>query len=78
MRRRVLASLTERSRLAGLRYGSGAAAYIEVLDAERDRFAAEQALASARGALLANRVTLYAALGGGADLVEQNSGQARR
>ena len=78
VRRRVLASLTERSRLAGLRYGSGAAAYIEVLDAERDRFAAEQALASARGALLANRVTLYAALGGGADLVEQNSGQARR
>ena len=73
---RTLAALTERSRLANLRYGNGAAAYIEVLDAERDRFAAEQALVSARRALLSSRVALYAALGGGA-LPDSSSGQTR-
>jgi multidrug efflux system outer membrane protein len=78
VRRRVLAALTERSRLAGLRYGSGATAYIEVLDAERDRFTAEQALATARGALLASQVSVYAALGDGADPVEPHPDQTRR
>lgn len=62
---RSLAALTERSRLAQLRYANGAAAYLEVLDAERDRFAAEQALVVTRAARLSNQITLYAALGGG-------------
>ncbi len=57
-----------------MRYQNGAAAYLEVLDAERDRFAAEQALAQTRRALLGGAVNLYTALGGGnAD----NDGQMR-
>lgn len=62
----TLAAQTERARLAGLRYQNGAAPYLEVLDAERDRFAAEQALVQVRRALLSSMVNLYAALGGGA------------
>ena len=61
----TLAAQTERARLAGLRYQSGAAPYLEVLDAERDRFQAEQALVQARRVLLSSSVNLYAALGGG-------------
>ncbi|MFA7059659.1 MAG: TolC family protein, partial [Pedobacter sp.] len=65
----TLAAQTERAHLAGLRYQSGAAPYLEVLDAERDRFAAEQALVQVRRALLSSSVNLYAALGGGAALI---------
>lgn len=61
----TLAAQTERTRLAGLRYQNGAAPYLEVLDAERDRFMAEQALVQLRRALLTSHVNLYAALGGG-------------
>jgi multidrug efflux system outer membrane protein len=60
----TLAAQTERTRLAGLRYQNGAAPYLEVLDAERDRFAAEQALVQVRRALIGSSVNLYAALGG--------------
>jgi len=56
---------TERARLAGLRYENGAAAFLEVLDAERDLLAAQQQLVQTQGALLASRIALYAALGGG-------------
>ncbi len=62
----TLAAQTERTRLAGLRYRDGAAPYLEVLDAERDRFTAAQALVQSRRALLSGSVNLYAALGGGA------------
>ncbi|MGK2913780.1 MAG: hypothetical protein ACSLE5_04870 [Porticoccaceae bacterium] len=48
-----------------MRYRSGAAPYLEVLDAERDRFGVEQALVQTRRQLLASSVSLYAALGGG-------------
>ena len=61
----TLAAQTERARLAWLRYKNGAAPYLEVLDAERSRFIAEQALVQVRRALLASNVNLYAALGGG-------------
>jgi len=60
----TLTAQTERTRLAGLRYQNGAAPYLEVLDAERDRFLAQQALVQLRRALLASSVNLYAALGG--------------
>ncbi|MDQ0007897.1 NodT family efflux transporter outer membrane factor (OMF) lipoprotein [Luteibacter jiangsuensis] len=56
----------ERARLAQLRYDSGAAPYLEVLDAQRALLAAEQEWVQARRALLSSRVALYAALGGGA------------
>ncbi|HEY5512051.1 MAG TPA: efflux transporter outer membrane subunit, partial [Geomonas sp.] len=62
----TLAAQNDRAHLAKLRYDSGAAPYLEVLDAERDRFTAEQALVQTRRALLASSVSLYAALGGGA------------
>ena len=60
----TLAAQTERTRLVWLRYKNGAAPYLEVLDAERDRFTAEQALVQVRRALLSGSVSLYAALGG--------------
>lgn len=65
LQRDVLAAQTERSRLAELRYRRGAAPYLEVLDAQRDLFTAEQALVQARRQLLSAGVGLYAALGGG-------------
>jgi len=61
----TVAAQVERARLAGLRYERGVAPYLEFLDAERDRFVAEQALVQARRLLLSSSVTLYAALGGG-------------
>lgn len=70
-----LAIQTERARLSLLRYQSGAASYLEVLDAERDRFFAEQALVQTRRALLASSVNLYSALGGGAVPAADNTGQ---
>jgi len=58
------ALLTERARLARLRYDSGAARYLEVLDAERDLLATAQQSVQVRRAQLAADVALYAALGG--------------
>lgn len=65
--RRTLAALNERARLADLRYRAGASTYLEVLDAQRDLFTAEQALVETRRARLSSEVNLYAALGGGDD-----------
>ncbi|WP_079433715.1 efflux transporter outer membrane subunit [Zoogloea sp. LCSB751] len=56
---------SERARLAKLRYDSGAARYLEVLDAERELLVVEQQLVQTRRALLSAQVALYAALGGG-------------
>lgn len=56
---------SERARLARLRYDNGSAAYLEVLDAERDLLAAGQQLVQARSALLSSQIGLYLALGGG-------------
>jgi multidrug efflux system outer membrane protein len=55
--------------LARTRYLEGVVSYLEVLDAERNRFAAEQTLLQLRRAQVENLVALYIALGGGA--VEQ-------
>lgn len=65
VQRASLVTHTERTRLAQLRYQSGSASYLEVLDAERDRFISEQALVQTRRTLLASAINLYAALGGG-------------
>ena len=51
--------------LARTRYREGVVGYLEVLDAERNLFAAEQALLQVRRAEIANLVALYVALGGG-------------
>lgn len=61
---KTLASLAERSRLANLRYRTGSSTYLEVLEAQRDLFDAEQTLAQTRRARLSSEVNLYAALGG--------------
>lgn len=55
----------ERARLAQLRYDNGSAAYLEVLDAQRDLLDAEQQLIGTGRAVLSSRVSLYSALGGG-------------
>jgi len=47
------------------RYDNGIAIYLEVADAERNLFAAEQQLLALRSAELQNGVSLYVALGGG-------------
>ena len=54
------------ARVARLRYDQGLSIYLEVLDAERNLFAAEQQLLALRGAQLQSEVSLYVALGGGA------------
>ncbi len=61
-----LSTQRERAHLSQLRYDNGAAAYLDVLDAQRDLLAAEQQVVQTRRTLLSNQVSLYAALGGGA------------
>lgn len=63
---RGLTAARQIARLARLRYREGVASYLEVLDAERSLFAAEQLLIQLRRAQADNLVTLYIALGGGA------------
>jgi len=62
---RALAAQRDRAELATLRYRNGVAGYIEVLDAERELFAAEQVVVQTRRQQLSNAVALYVALGGG-------------
>jgi NodT family efflux transporter outer membrane factor (OMF) lipoprotein len=63
---RMARTQAERADLAQLRYDSGAAPYLEVLDAKRDLLTAQQQLVQVRRAWLSSQVALYAALGGGA------------
>ncbi|MCL2457425.1 MAG: efflux transporter outer membrane subunit [Desulfobulbus sp.] len=74
--RATQAAQDERARLARLRYDNGAAAFLEVLDAERDQLAVQQLLVQTRHALLASRVGLYAALGGGSRITKEQSENA--
>jgi len=55
----------QRLELTRRRYLAGTIGYLDVLDAERSLFAAEQNLVEARRARLENAVDLYRALGGG-------------
>jgi multidrug efflux system outer membrane protein len=61
----LVQAIRETYRLARLRYEKGIDSYLGVLDAQRSLFAAEQGLVALRLAALANRVRLYAVLGGG-------------
>lgn len=70
---REAAAQRERSELATLRYQNGVANYLEVLDAQRELFAAEQQVVSTRREQLANAVDLYVALGGGLDPADRGS-----
>lgn len=64
-RAELAATLRDQSRLSTLRYRGGVTSYLEVLDTERERLDAEQALADAYRAELTALVQLYIALGGG-------------
>lgn len=64
--RAVAAAEADRYALSDLRYKNGAASYLDLLDAQRSLFSAQQAAIQANLARLQNQVTLYRALGGGA------------
>jgi len=55
----------ESYRLAQARYEQGVSGYLDVLDARRNMYGAQQQLISRRLAMLQNYIALYAALGGG-------------
>ena len=55
----------DRFNLADLRYKNGAASYLDLLDAQRSLFQAQQAAISANLQRLQNQVALYRVLGGG-------------
>ncbi len=61
----VLNSETERLKLSEARYNNGIVSSLEVFDAQRQQFAAEQSLVDARLTRLINAVELYRSLGGG-------------
>ncbi len=65
LQRIALAAQEERARLSWLRYEDGSSPYLEVLDAERDKFSTEQSLVQTKLSLLSSNVNLYIALGGG-------------
>lgn len=54
-------------RLSNMRHERGSDTYLNVFDAQRSLYAAQQGLITIRLAKQANRVRLYAVLGGGAD-----------
>jgi multidrug efflux system outer membrane protein len=62
---RAVAALTHLADLARTRYANGVAEYLEVLDAERNLFSAQQSLIQLHRAEDQNLVSLYIALGGG-------------
>lgn len=63
--RAVQEAQAERLKLAELRYENGVASSLDVLDAQRELFSAQQALIQARLLRLTNAIDLYRALGGG-------------
>jgi multidrug efflux system outer membrane protein len=63
--RGIVEAQAERLRLADLRYQGGVASSLEVLDAQRELFSAQQTLVQTRLLRLTNAVDLYRALGGG-------------
>jgi len=54
-----------RFKLSDLRYRNGVASYLDLLDAQRSLFTAQQAVVQVRLAQLQNQVNLYKTLGGG-------------
>jgi multidrug efflux system outer membrane protein len=63
----LVAATTKTYRLSTLRYEKGIDIYLNVLDAQRSLYTAQQGLIAIRLAKLANQVRLYAVLGGGGD-----------
>ena len=67
----VRTSQAARLELAQARYKNGIANYLEVLDAERELFTAEQQLLQAKLLKITNTVDLYRSLGGGLNEVSK-------
>ncbi|AOE49062.1 efflux transporter outer membrane subunit [Kangiella sediminilitoris] len=63
--RSLVKAQSKRLKLAEAKYKAGLASYLEVLNAQQDKFTAEQALLETERAQLANVISLYKALGGG-------------
>jgi len=61
----LVAATADTFRLSDIRFRQGAQSYLEVLDAQREMYAAQQALIGVRLTRLSNQVSLYKALGGG-------------
>jgi multidrug efflux system outer membrane protein len=61
----LVAATADTFRLSEIRFRQGAQSYLEVLDAQREMYAAQQALIGVRLTRLSNQVSLYKALGGG-------------
>ena len=61
----LVEAVSETYRLSRSRYEKGIDSYLSVLDAQRSLYGAQQGLVSLRLAKVANRVQLYAVLGGG-------------
>ncbi len=61
----VAAAETDRFNLSDLRYRNGTASYLDLLDAQRSLFTAQQQAIQANLLRLQNQVTLYRVLGGG-------------
>ncbi|OLU25086.1 RND transporter [Pseudomonas sp. PA27(2017)] len=62
---RVVASAQRRVALSALRYGAGVDGRLELLDAQRQLYGAQQTLLELRRDAVVNSVALYKALGGG-------------
>jgi multidrug efflux system outer membrane protein len=60
-----VATLTTYARLSRIRYDNGYTSYIEVLDAERNLFAAQVSQTQTQNTVYASLVNLYRAMGGG-------------
>ena len=69
----VRASQAARLELAQARYKNGIASYLDVLDAERELFGAEQQLLQTKLLKITNAVDLYRSLGGGLNEVSQQA-----
>jgi outer membrane protein, multidrug efflux system len=63
----LLEATAKTYRLSNARYEKGIDIYLNVLDAQRSLYAAQQGLIAIRLAKMANQVRLYAVLGGGSD-----------
>jgi multidrug efflux system outer membrane protein len=57
---------SQRLRIVEARYGAGVASHLELLDAQREQFAAQQSALAVRRQLLGTAASLYKALGGSA------------
>ncbi|MFA7268503.1 MAG: efflux transporter outer membrane subunit [Sterolibacterium sp.] len=64
-RKRSDETQSERLKLVDARYRAGVSSYLEVLDAQRESYAAQQAVVQTRRVLLSTAAQLFKALGGG-------------